>query len=202
MTTKTNQDIVLDILKGDNRAIKEFYKNNLPTVTQHILQNSGNKEDAYDIFQDALVVIFKKARENSLEITGSMQSYFYGVCKKLWLNKLRKNKKLILNEKLLQNHKEENTIIEDIGAIEKDILYKKYFHKLHPDSQKVLHLYFEGSSMKEIAYIMGYSELYARKKKFKIKKRLLKMIEKDPLYLEFISSNKLRPNIELHMIPK
>ena len=44
--------------------------------------------------------------------------------------------------------------------------------------------FFEGKSMQEIANLMGYSEAYARKKKFKTKEQLMAMIERDPLYRE------------------
>ncbi|MHA7056062.1 hypothetical protein ACWGOQ_0002510 [Aquimarina sp. M1] len=41
--------------------------------------------------------------------------------------------------------------------------------------------------MKEIANITGYTEGYARKKKFQVKEHLLLMIKKDPVYLELVA---------------
>ena len=41
--------------------------------------------------------------------------------------------------------------------------------------------------MAEIAKIMGYSVAYTRKKKFECKKRLLEMIEIDPIFEELKS---------------
>ncbi|MEO7490643.1 MAG: hypothetical protein ABIU77_26235 [Ferruginibacter sp.] len=34
-----------------------------PAVKKYIIANSGTKEDAEDIFQDALVVLYKKAHD-------------------------------------------------------------------------------------------------------------------------------------------
>ena len=55
-----NTIIVIDcIKKGDNdKALKYLYKDPLRKVRTYILSNSGSMEDADDVFQDAIVVLF------------------------------------------------------------------------------------------------------------------------------------------------
>ena len=57
---------------------------------------------------------------------------------------------------------------------------------LPTESQKVLQLFFNKKSIKEIAKIMGYTEAYAKRKKYKAKSQLIAAIKADPQYAAFI----------------
>lgn len=180
-----DQVIIAGIIDGDERILTCFYKENIQYIQGYILRNSGNPEDVEDVFQDALVVLYQKLRSGLLELRVPIKTYFYGICKNLWRNRLKKKKKLIINDE--QYHFEKGThdsLITDIENQEREHLYRKHFQKLSTDNKKLLSLFFEGRSMKEISKITGYSEGYTRKKKFEAKKKLLKMIEKDPMYNE------------------
>ncbi len=173
------------IVSGDEVVIKAFYKKNLSYIRGYILKNSGNEADAEDVFQDALILIYQKLKSDSLELHSSLSTYFYGICKNIWRNRLRKNKKMIITEDVV--HDEEGIhpeIIEEIAQKEREHVYRKHFLKLSNTCREVLGLLFQGNSMKEIAHITGYSKGYTRKKKFECKKSLIEMIEKDPAYKE------------------
>lgn len=180
-----DQVIIAGIINGNERILTCFYKENIRYVQGYILRNSGNPEDVEDVFQDALVVLYQKLRSGLLELSVPVKTYFYGICKNLWRNRLKKKEKLIIDDG--QNRFEEGTndpLLVDIEDQEREHLYRKHFQKLSTDNKKLLYLYFEGRSMREISKITGYSEGYTRKKKFEAKKQLLKMIEKDPMYHE------------------
>ncbi len=173
------------ILSGDEVIIKAFYKKNLSYISGYILKNSGNEADVEDVFQDALILIYQKLKSDSLELHSSLSTYFYGICRNIWRNRLRKNKKMVITEDVV--HDEEGIppeIIEEIAQKEREHVYRKHFLKLSNTCREVLGLLFQGNSMKEIAHITGYSEGYTRKKKFECKKSLIEMIEKDPAYKE------------------
>ncbi|WP_103865389.1 RNA polymerase sigma factor [Aquimarina sp. I32.4] len=185
MNTTEDQKILEGIVTGNEIILTEFYKKNLPYIQQYILSNSGNKEDVEDVFQDALVLIYEKLKTDSLELQSSLRTYFYGVCKNIWRNRLRKNKRLIITDNLSEDLEIiDTTIIEDIEFKDREHVYRKHFLKLSCSCRKVLSLLFEGKSMKEIAHVTGYSEGYSRKKKFECKRHLMEMIEKDPTYQE------------------
>ncbi|MDP4206820.1 MAG: hypothetical protein Q8859_12585, partial [Bacteroidota bacterium] len=62
-------------------------------------------------------------------------------------------------------------------------LYQKHFKSLGADCQKILQLYFDKVSLKQITQIMGFkSELYAKKRKYKCKEYLVKSIKQDLEY--------------------
>ncbi len=185
MNNTEDRKILEGIATGDEVIITAFYKKNLPYIRRYILQNSGREDDVEDVFQDALVLIYQKLKEDSLELHASLRTYFYGVCKNIWRNRLRKNKKMIITEDVLTNEEAvDPVVIENIEQKEREHVYRKHFLNLGDACRQVLTLLFQGNSMKEISNITGYSEGYTRKKKFECKKSLLEMIEKDPMYTE------------------
>ena len=177
-----DQVIIHGILTGDEKILTRFYKDNIHYIQGYIIRNSGNYEDVEDVFQDALVILYQKLRSGFLELNVSIRTYFYGICKNIWRNRLRKKQKLILEDS--HNHFQKeiyNPIFTDIENQDREHLYRKHFQKLSTINKKVLSLFFEGKSMREISKIIGYSEGYTRRKKFEAKNRLLKMIENDPM---------------------
>ena len=176
-----NKNIIEGIKRGDKNILTDFYIQNIQNVQSYVIKNNGCKEDVEDVFQDALVLIYQKLKTGSLEVNHSIHAYFYGVCKNIWRNRLRSKKKLLYRDNLTQETKcNDDCIIENIERLEQQVqLYLECFSRLSNSYKKILNLYFKGLNMKEIASLMGYSEGYARKKKFEAKKRLLEMVEQN-----------------------
>ncbi|MBQ0741447.1 sigma-70 family RNA polymerase sigma factor, partial [Aquimarina celericrescens] len=79
-------------------------------------------------------------------------------CKNLWRNRLRKKKKLIIEDR--ENRFDvgiDDPIMVDIENQEREHLYRKHFQKLSTDNKKILSLFFEGRSMLEISKVIGCS---------------------------------------------
>ena len=73
---KESQDLLEALLAGDNEGIREIYKLYLSRAANLITRNGGNADDAKDIFQEALIIIYEKAskpgfRLNSAGIYGA-----------------------------------------------------------------------------------------------------------------------------------
>ena len=182
---KEQQALVEGILRGEHKTLKAFYKKNLPPITQYIIKNSGKPEDAEDVFQDAMVLVYQKLKQEDFKLTSDLSTFVYAVARNIWLSRLRRIHKVTYDsERISDQAILEANIVADIEEHEKYSLFRKYFLKLSDQCQKVLGLFFEGQSMKTIAKETGLSEGHTRKKKFECKKVLLKMIEQDPAYNE------------------
>ncbi|WP_062061613.1 RNA polymerase sigma factor [Aquimarina longa] len=180
-----DQEILQGILTGDTAVIKDFYKENFKYIRGYILQSSGNKEDVEDVFQDALVVLYQKLESDSLELNVALRTYFFAICKNLWKKRLQKKSKLYTTDTIFDISEELDIgIVEMLENKEREHIYRKYFLKLSEACQKLLSMVFEEKSMRQIASETGYSEGYARKKKFECKKHLMERIESDPIYEE------------------
>lgn len=185
MSTYKEEVLIRGILEGEPVVVSQFYTDNLPKVTRYILKNSGDAVDAQDIFQDAMMLVYQKLNSNSLELECTLATYVFAVCRNLWMNALRKKRKMVFNDTIVDISKDMNeSIVETIHTSEKKLLYQKHFANLGSNCRSLLLHFFDGTSMIKISKIMGYSEGYTRKKKFECKEKLLVMIAKDPLYKE------------------
>lgn len=69
-----------------------------PVVEKFVLSNSGSRAEAKDLFQEALVVCCRKVSDPSFELTSSLNTYLFGICKYLWKDELRKKNKSIQSD--------------------------------------------------------------------------------------------------------
>ena len=139
------------------------------------------------------MVVYKRIITDELSLNSSFKTFFYSVCRNIWLQRLEKHKK--------QNHEfvdfETITAIpestfEEINDIEnkKQKLYQLHFLNLSEDCQKVLQLFLKKISLREIANIMGYkTENYAKTRKFNCKEELKTRILNDPNYLKLYADD-------------
>ncbi|NTW26125.1 MAG: sigma-70 family RNA polymerase sigma factor [Lentimicrobium sp.] len=173
--------------------IKYIYQELFPTIKYLVIKNSGNEEDAEDIFQDGLIVIFKKIKENQLELTSSFRTYLYSVCRNLWLQKLSRRKQFSREFSDIETFVElPDKVMEEIydDEVEKYRLYQQHFLTLNDDCQKVLLLFMKKLSLREIAVEMGYkTEKYAKTRKYLCKEELKKRIINDPKCHKFLSDD-------------
>ncbi|EZH74783.1 hypothetical protein ATO12_08565 [Aquimarina atlantica] len=185
MKDKKDQEILRGILAGDRAVIKTFYKENFNYIRGYVVQNSGSKEDVEDVFQDALMILYEKLESGPLELHASLRTYFFAICKNLWKKRLRKKSKVFTTDTVFEISEElDDDILQRIENQDREHIYHKYFLQLSATCQKLLSLVFEEKSMRQIAEKTGYSEGYARKKKFECKKHLMDRIESDPAYKE------------------
>jgi len=191
MKQSKEERLIQGILEGDSQILKDFYKKTLPSVRNYILKNSGKEEDAEDVFQDALVLVYQKLKAASIELNCDLSTYVYAVSRNLWLSKLRRLKKVTYNSDTVDKTVIlDKDIIEEIEKNEEKHIFRKHFLRLSEKCKEVLGLFFEGNSMKVIAQKTGFTEAYTRKKKFECKNELLDMIENDPAYQELKMTSK------------
>src|SRR6185312_2836027 len=93
-TVFNEQDLLEGLAKNDRNAIETIYRQHYNMVQSMILSNSGYPEDARDIFQEAMIVLYQKARSGSFELNSQLKTYLYSVCRRLWLKRLNQMQKI------------------------------------------------------------------------------------------------------------
>lgn len=187
-------DLLNGIRRNDTIVLQHIYKNFYSKINFFIKKNSGDDDDANDIFQEAIIIVFRKLKANELVLDDcTFETYLYSVCRFLWLKQLEKRK--IEKEKIKDNHEYNDDIYDDelekvADLNERYRLYQKHFINLGKDCQKILQLYFDKVPLKNIAQIMGFkSEKYAKKRKFKCKEYLIQSIKQDMEYSKILSGD-------------
>ncbi len=85
----TNTDIIVDLREESNFAFGELYKNYFKSINHFVLNNNGSTSDAEDIFQDTMLILIQKLRQDDFQLSASIKTYITAIAKHLWLKKLR-----------------------------------------------------------------------------------------------------------------
>lgn len=183
MKLSIDESNILQGIKNNNSMIITYaYKKYYPSVAKFIKLNGGNDDDAKDIFQEAMIVLFHNSQKENFKLSCQLNTYIYSVSKNLWLTKLRRQ-----NKNTLQIEDPDQLFNEDelmIDEVEEKILahnnLKLSLNILGEPCKSILTAYYiEQLSMKEIAKKMGYTNAEnAKNQKYKCLLRLKKIYQK------------------------
>lgn len=163
-------------------AFKYMFTQHYRSIMDLVLKNSGDKNDADDVFQDAMIVLYNNARKEDFVLSAKISSYLYGVSRNIWLKKLRSRKKLT---NIDDTHKEivnlEESSFDILQRTEQSNLLNEFIVALGQDCQSVLrYFYYEKMRMEQIAKIMEYANVQvAKNKKHLCLKKLKKAVLND-----------------------
>jgi RNA polymerase sigma factor (sigma-70 family) len=179
------KDLFNLLLKGDSNGILEIYDLVFPSVIKYISNNSGNKQDAEDVFQKALIIVTTKAKVKNYQPFENFEWYLYGISRNLWLKelKLRKKRGQKTEVKEISDENTAKSIALQILENDRREVYLRNFNLLSDNCKKVLSLFLKKRKHKEIAEELGYnSESVVRQRVFKCKNKITKLIQKDPSF--------------------
>jgi len=163
---------------NETNAIETIYRENYAMIQAFIVKNNGYPEDARDIFQEAMIVLFEKAKLNSFVLSCQIKTYLYSVCRRLWLKKLQQQNRYFPSVELL---KETVPIENELEAHEKQAadfnLLEEALAKIGEPCKGILEGYYiQKKSMHDIAATFGYTNAYnAKTQKYKCLLRLKKI---------------------------
>ena len=189
MSLYSVEEIIAGIRSRDNSVLQFVYKEYYPTVHHFIITNNGNADDAKDIFQECIIVIYRKLKdEDHFFLNSSFKTFIYSIARHLWLKHLRTLK---YEGQKINDHNKYVELKEEPFKIENEdlrmSLYQKYFRQLPEDCQKILSLTARDVPQKEIASQLGFSsENYIKKRKHYCKEFLISKIKEDPLYHDLL----------------
>ena len=180
----TDKKLLNALAQADNEAILYMYKNFLPLVSKYIYSNGGSHEDAKDVFQEAIMALYKQAQGNKLVLTTSIKTYMFSICRYQWLKILRKNKKVDSLAEDFDLQDIDSNIIVHLEKAERYLILQNNISKFQGNNLKILELHLQKYSTDEIAKQLGLSRLYVKRKKFECKKQLIESIKMDLMYKE------------------
>ena len=190
----SEEEIIYALKNNDHRFISKLYEIHLPVILRYVIYNNGEPEDANDLIQQALLIIFQKVRSNEFELSCSFKTYLYAICKNLWLKELRK-KKAENRTSLDPDEIEETEYFVDVekeyGFSVQYFLYRWHFHNLSEICRNLIKMTLAKLSYDKIAQKLDFANGdIARKKKYRCKELLIKRIKNDPRYKEFEEDEK------------
>jgi RNA polymerase sigma factor (sigma-70 family) len=190
MKTYSDEEVVQGFRVSDQWVILFVYEEFFRATEKFILSNGGTREDARDIFQDGMKVVFERVNEENFELTSSFSTFLFAITRHLWLRELRSQKMLRgqFLKVVVDVPAEENDSLElEILGLRQSALFRKHFDELDEGCKEILILFLKKKSFKEISEIMGFSdEMAAIHRKSKCKDRLTRRIKGDAEFKDVI----------------
>lgn len=175
-----DQFYIEGLLRNDSGIIQLIYKKFAPKVQYYIRTNSGDDDAAQDIIQEVLIVIYNQAKTKGLKLTCPFEAYFFLLCKRKWLNELKKSSNRTVTIEEDNGYKREGLdemILHTEAFDERQSLFDEMFQKLGEKCQEVLKLSFVTKTMEEVAERLNVTYGYVRKKKSLCTGQLTQMIQ-------------------------
>ncbi len=178
----TDKELLEGIRKGATQSLNTLYTTYFPMVLQLVLSNNGNEDDAKDIFQESVIVLYNKVNEGNFELNSKLKTYLYAICRHLWLKKLSQQSRFTA-----QTYE-----LDDLAEVELDVeqhelqsqQFKLMQHALtqlgEPCKTIIEEFYLHNKSMQDICEQFGYTNAdNAKTQKYKCLQRLKKLFFKD-----------------------
>jgi RNA polymerase sigma factor (sigma-70 family) len=162
---------------NDKRAVETIYRENYNMIQALVINNNGSYEDAKDIFQEALIVLFEKVKAGNFELNCQIKTFVFSVSKRLWLKRL-----------LLQNRFQISEGNEEIVSVDEEmdeherrnnefVMMERAMAGLGEPCKSLLEsFYLQKKNMQDIALEFGYTNSEnAKNQKYKCLMRLKKL---------------------------
>jgi RNA polymerase sigma factor (sigma-70 family) len=173
------------LLQNNSSIINAIYKKYVPKVKNYIRTNNGDDDQAQDVIQEVLITIYNQAKTSGLQLTCPFDAYFFLLCKRRWLNELKKssNKEVTLQDEnvSIDESVQEMTFQTEVFD-DKQSLFDEMFQKLGDKCQEVLKLSFVTKTMEDVAEKLNVTYGYVRKKKSLCIGQLTEMIQQSNRY--------------------
>jgi RNA polymerase sigma factor (sigma-70 family) len=157
METLSDNTLLHQLKRGDNASFEILYKFYYPSIKAHISQNFGSTEDAEDIFQEAIIVMLQKLRQNDFVLTSSLRTYLFSIAKNLWLKRLRDNKIIAVDNLDGFQHEVEAFSIELQSEPTKEEKITSWLTKITEHCQRILKaIFYYKEPMKSLMQKMGW----------------------------------------------
>ena len=179
MKAESNEKALLQgLARSDKKAIEIIYRDNYNMVQSLIINNSGSTDDAKDIFQEAMIVLYEKVRSGTFELNCLIKTYVYSVSRRLWLKRLQQMNRFAPAIENLQDTVPVEEDVEENERINNEFqAMEKAISSLGEPCKSLLEAYYlEKKSMQEIASFFGYTNAEnAKNQKYKCLVRLKKI---------------------------
>lgn len=179
MKPQHEEQALLDgLAASDRKAVETLYRDNFNMVQTLIINNNGSADDAKDIFQEAMIVLYEKVRSGTFELNCQVKTFVYSVSRRLWLKRLQQQNRysapgdsmenVVAVEEDLDQHEQRNA--------EFDMMENAINHLGEPCKSLLEAYYLQKQNMQVIAANFGYTNAdNAKNQKYKCLMRLKKI---------------------------
>jgi RNA polymerase sigma factor (sigma-70 family) len=167
---------ILEMLRqGDEEALVMLYRSNRRPVTAFVLGNKGTRDDAEDMLQEALVVLWERVRSGQFVYSAKLDTFVFATVKNMWMRRLfRKRREVSEGNRPDDSPDDAASALDDMITGEESRIVREALNDLgEPCRNLLLLFYWEELAMDEIAARLGFANAEtAKSKKYQCKKAL------------------------------
>lgn len=183
-----SDEVIIEHIKAGGpkrqKAISLIYRDEKlkKQVVLFVIKNSGSRDEGIDIFHEGIIAFDENVRKDKYKGAGKLKGYLYSTCRFLWLNRLKRDKRMVYTS--------EHTALDQVSFETPEHLslkeeQKNIIHQLLSElgekCQKILELWKLSYSMEEIAEEVGLKDSgVARRQRYNCYQKLLQEIDKKP----------------------
>lgn len=187
----TDAEIISAIKEGSDRKVLDYlYAYCLPKIRGYIVRNNGSEEEADDMFQDAVVVLYKQVTTGKHDRIEKINYYLFGIVRNLWINRVKKMNRHTPLENTHYRLSGDHNPLSDLLADEKEKTLKDVFSKIGEKCIELLNYsIYQKLSMVEIAEKMGFASPDAAKThNYRCKKKLSELVHKNAVTVSVLKN--------------
>jgi RNA polymerase sigma factor (sigma-70 family) len=189
-TPENSPDLLTQLRSGSDSAFELVYRKHFRAATHFVRHNSGTEQDARDVFQEAMLVLVKKSRDENFRLTANVGTFLYAVVQRQWLHRLRtkRNRPEVLTADPNANRLENADDQTDIEATEntfetKHETVKNLLDTLKTECQQlILYTFYQKLPNGEIARLLGYAESFVKVKRHRCMEMLREKVKNHPIF--------------------
>ena len=183
MKPENNEKSLLEgLAASDRKSVEKIYEDNFNMVQSLILNNNGSVDDARDVFQETIIVLYEKVRSGGFELNCQIKTFVYSVARRIWLKRLQQQNRytsagdsletVVPVEEDLEAHEQRNAEFE---------MMERAINNLGEPCKSLLEAYYlQKQNMQVIAARFGYTNAdNAKNQKYKCLMRLKKIFFTD-----------------------
>ena len=178
LNIERDRELLLGLARNDDKALSAIYLENFPAVLRMVLQHKGTEDDAKDLFQEAMIVLYEKAQQGEFDLYSKLKTYLYAICRHLWLKKLQSGSwQLSLPDELEEVLPADSHIEDHDRKDEQFRIMEQAMSNMGEPCKTILEDYYiRKLSMQDIAEKFGYTNAEnAKNQKYKCLMRLKKL---------------------------
>jgi RNA polymerase sigma factor (sigma-70 family) len=186
VSSYSDAEVLLRIKTGrdPDGVIKHLYRSHFLSAVTYIKQNSGNQEDAEDIFQDTVVNFIQLVQKDKFRGDCSIGTFMYTLVRNAWLNELKKKKRGRMREEKYERAKVTTEVDVSEYIVNREVKKQivELIESLGENCKKILlAFYYDNLSIQEILLDLPYeNEQVVRNKKYKCLQRLQETLALKP----------------------
>lgn len=179
----SSDEVATGLINHDAAVLEYLYASNYPFVESWILKNNGSRDDAKDVFQDALVAVWMNVKNGKYHSNGvAFGTYLKQVARNKWIDRLRskefKSTGRVYDENALHDQADHDREAQE--QEERFQYLEGLYQNLGQKCKQILKgFYFDKKSLAELGDDLGHDEQSMRTMKYRCMQKLKEMHRKN-----------------------